>query len=282
MKIANIYKIAGLFIIYVIFQSNATGPGFAGALQVSGAPGSSGNEGTCANSGCHTDNSYKPMLSMSFFDGGNLAAKYIPGKIYTIKVVVNPVQGIPTGYGFQAVALNGSNSQAGDWGDPGANRRVVNVNGRKYIEQSSTLTNGVLELPWIAPSAGTGDVTFYATGLASNSDGGPGGDGAAKNTLSIKESGVSGASALSQDLATMNVFPNPVRKTLNVQFFSQRAGLHVLRILDTKGATAKTEQVNLQVGVNQFALSLESLSPGIYFVQLSGEEYTQITRIVKL
>lgn len=281
MKIKNIYKIAGILILYIVLQGRSAGPGTVDSLQVTGAPGSTGNAGTCGNTGCHTQGSFNPSLSMSLFDNGNLVAKYEPGKTYTLRLTNSPIQGIPAGYGFQAVALNSSNQQAGDWGAPGAGRQVVTLGGRKYIEHSTPAANGVIELPWIAPASGTGTVTFYAASLASNLNGSISGDGVAKNTLIIQESGVSNVSFTEKEFATMNVFPNPVHETLNIQIISRAAGPHKIRLIDVRGAVVQTESVTLQVGTNLRSFPVGNLAPGLYLVQLCGDGHLAAAQLLK-
>lgn len=281
MKIGNIYKIAGILILYIVLQGRSAGPGTVDNLQVTGAPGSTGNAGTCGNTSCHAQGSFNPSLSMSLFDSGNLVAKYEPGKTYTLRLTNSPIQGIPAGYGFQAVALNSSNQQAGDWGAPGAGRQVVTLGGRKYIEHSTPAANGVFELPWIAPASGTGTVTFYAASLASNLNGSISGDGVAKNTLVIQESGISNVSFTEKEFATMNIFPNPVQETLNVQIISRAAGPHKIRLIDVRGAVVQTESVTLQVGTNQRSFPVGNLAPGLYLVQLCGDGHLAATQLLK-
>ena len=281
MKFKNIYKIAGILILFVVLQSRSGGPGGVANLQVTGAPGSTGAQGTCANAGCHTQGSFNPTLAMSLFDGGSLVAKYEPGKTYTLKITNSPTQGIPSGYGFQAVALNSSDMQAGDWGTPGAGMQVVDLSSRKYIEHKESASNGIFELSWVAPAAGTGDVTFYAASLAANLNGAATGDGVAKNSLVITEAGVSSVSSSDKEYDSMKVLPNPVHELMTLQIVSRTAGNHKIRVIDVRGAVVQTEPVNLQVGSNQAVFPVGNLAPGLYIVQLCGDDHMAATQMLK-
>jgi hypothetical protein len=281
MKIKKTYKIAGLLLLYIVLQSRSGGPGTIASLQVAGAPGSTGSVGTCGNSGCHSQGSFSPALAMSLLEGENLITKYEPGKTYTLKLTTTPGQGSPAGYGFQAVALNSSDLQAGDWGTPGSGKHVVTLSNRKYIEHSEPAANGVFELPWIAPQAGSGDVTFYAASLASNLNSSVGGDGVAKNMLTITESGLSNVSNVEKEFASIKVIPNPVGEVLTVQVTSRRAGSHKIRVIDATGAVVQAESVSLHVGINQAAFQVSNLAPGVYILQLLGEDHIAATQMLK-
>ncbi len=283
MKIKNVYKIAGILILYVVLQSKMNGPGSVESLQVTGAPGSSGNVGTCANTTCHTQGAFSPMLSMSLFDNGALAIAYEPGKEYTLNLINSPVQGSPQEYGFQAVALNASNQQAGDWGNPGTGKHVVTLSGRKYIEHSAPANNGIFELPWIAPAAGTGSVTFYAASVAANNNTQPTGDGTAKITLTIQEAGANNVFEPNAAYADMKVLPNPVGEMLNLQITNRSAGNYKLRFIKTTGELAKVEPVSLSPGLNNATFGVDGLTPGLYILQLCGQgQHVAATQMLKL
>lgn len=285
MKIKNIYKIAGILLLYIVLQSRAAGPGSAQNLQVTGAPGSTGiaggQPGTCANIGCHTEGAFSPTLSMSLFEGTNLVAKYEPGKAYTLKITNSPIQGIPDRYGFQAVALTATNTQAGDWGPPGQGNHVTTISNRKYIEHSAPKTTGIFELPWIAPAAGTGTVKFYAASIASNNNNNVEGDGTTKNSLEITESGVNSTNTANRDFASMKLTPNPVDANMYLQINSVKAGNHQLRIVDMAGAVLKTSDVSLQAGENQVSLPVAELASGLYLVQLCGDGHMAAVQMLK-
>ncbi len=278
MKFKNIYTVAGIIGLFFLLQSRSGGPATQANLRVTGAPG----DGTCANQTCHTAGSFSPTVSMSLFDGANLAIKYDPGKTYTLRVTNSPINGMPARYGFQAVSLASGDLQAGEWGTTPTGMAQKTVANRKYIEHSAPATSGVFELPWVAPAAGTGDVTFYAASLASNFNGQTSGDGMAKNSLVIQENGgVSSTDELGQDLATLEVMPNPVADVLNLRITSSFVGEHKIRIFSTTGAMLKTTPVSLQAGQTTANLPVSELAPGLYLVQLCGSGHMAAVQMLK-
>jgi hypothetical protein len=278
MKFKNIYKIAGLIGLCILLQSKKNGPATALNLQVTGAPG----EGTCANSNCHTSGAFNPTLSMSMFDGANLAIKYEPGKTYTLKITNSPISGMPARYGFQAVSLSSANNQAGEWGTTPTGMAQKTVSGRKYIEHSEPAVNGVFELPWVAPAAGTGDVTFYAASIAANNNNQTSGDGTKANTLVIQElGGTSSTDEPGQDFANLEVMPNPVDDMLNLRITSRQAGSHKINIFSATGALLKNAPVNLQAGQTLTSIPVSELAPGLYFVQLCGDGHMTGVQMLK-
>ncbi|MBI1226332.1 MAG: T9SS type A sorting domain-containing protein [Bacteroidetes bacterium] len=277
MKFKNIYIVAGLIGLFFLLQSRAGGPATQQNLRVTGAP----TEGTCANTGCHTGSAFNPTLSMSLFDNGNLTIKYDPGKTYTLKITNSPISGTPSVYGFQAVSLSASNVQAGSWGTSPAGMTQKTLGGRNYIEHSEPATNGVFELPWVAPAAGTGAVTFYAASLAGNGNDQSSGDGMTKNTLVIQENGTSSTGELAQDVASLEVMPNPVSDVMNLRITSRLAGPHKIHVFSANGAMLKTEPVNVQVGQTTTSVPVDELTPGLYLVQLCGEGHMAAVQMLK-
>lgn len=281
MKFKNIYKVTALIALSIVLQSRDNGPGSEQNLQVSGAPGSTGNQGTCANTGCHAGGNFSPVQSMSLFDGANLTDKWVPGKTYKLKIVSTANSGTPSAFGFQAVALNGSNTQAGDWGDlAGTDFHKVTIANRKYAEHSKPLENGVIEVPWVAPAAGAGKVTFYAATLTANGNGASNGDSVAKGMLDIQEL-VSSTGDLERQQASLRVLPNPVAEKLNLEIVSRNAGDFQIRLADMSGTVVKREAVNIHVGVNRQSLDVADLAPGIYIVELCGDGHLAATRMLK-
>lgn len=272
MKIHNVYKIAGLIVLYIALQSRAGGPGLVNnpPLQVTGAPGSTGSQGTCANLGCHVQGSFNPMLSMGFFENGNLAAKWEPGKEYTLRLTISATQGTPSRYGFQAVALNEANLQAGNWEDPGTGKHLVTLSNRQYVEHSAPMTASVIELPWKAPSSGADTVTFYAAALAANNNNSTSGDGVAKNKLVIPSANLSSVSGPVQEYARLEILPNPVGDWLNLEITNRSPGTYQLRFFTTTGELARVEPVQLVPGMNRLSFGVGELSPGLYVLQLAG------------
>lgn len=282
MKFKKIYTLPVAIGAVLFFLSNAAGPGGQFSREVTGAPGSQGNEGTCGNTGCHASGAFDPSITIELLDGGSPVTEYLPGQAYTLKIVNTPGAGNPSRFGFQAVSLDAAIEQAGSWGDIGAGKQVVELSGRSYLEHNSPSSNGTFEMEWNAPDAGTGEVTFYAASNAADGNGGSTGDGTASSTLVVAESGgPNSTSDLGRQVASLEVLPNPVGETLTVEVTSRMSGNFDLRIVSVNGSIVQSENMNLSAGVNREMFDVGNLPSGLYILQLCGEEHVTATQLLK-
>ena len=148
-----------------------------GKAGVNGSPG----EQTCAKSNCHNSfglNSGNGSVTISSSDLTNW--NYTPGQTYNISVTVEQPGIELFGFGFEALASDGTNAGTLIAG-PGSHALTANVGGvsRLTISQiensGTTLNSHTWNFTWIAPSTGI-EVTFYAVGNAANGNGGRTGD----------------------------------------------------------------------------------------------------------
>lgn len=277
MKIKNIYKLFALLLVLFVL-SFSSGPG-AGNQQVTGAPGSSGNQGTCGN--CHVEGSFAPSASIELLDGMDEVTAYQPGKSYTLRITITESSGSPNGYGFQTVTLDAGDSQAGSWGDIGSGKQISPISNRDYLEHDSSSDSGTFEAEWIAPDAGAGEVTFYTAGIAANGNGTTAGDGVASASLSIGEDPANSTSDLNGQEASLTVLPNPVHEMLNLQINSRITGDFNVRIIDVMGKVVQAAPVNVQHGEQVAQIPVNDLLSGLYVVQLCGEGHLAAVQMLK-
>lgn len=84
-------------------------------------------------------------------------------------------------------------------------------------------------------------------------------------------------------LPVTSVFPNPFKSHLSVKFFCTRAQQVNLVLLDQVARPVIKSTTSGMQGENTFVLSsLSALSPGIYYLQISGDDFTETREIVKL
>lgn len=284
MYLKHFYKLFILLLFAVLFQSRSAGPAEVANLQVSGAPGSTGDMGTCANSGCHVDGALNASLEVSFTTTSSEAVtEYQPGTEYFVDLMISADQTF-AGSGFQIIAMDENEESIGTWNSlPGA-AQTSELNGRTYAEHNQNLTNGptLWQLNWTAPVEGSGAVTFYAAALANNNNGNTAGDGVATTNFTISEFGVSSTNNANQDLTSMLISPNLIVDQVNVSVFSKRSGDFDLNIITTSGQLVYAENINLQVGENQKSLDLGQLGQGLYFLQIRGENQVMTQRVIKL
>ena len=170
-----VYGIFGLILFISLGMANNEDPD--GKAGVNGSPG----EQTCAKSNCHnsfTLNSGSGSVTISSTDLVNW--NYTPGQTYNISVTVDQAGIDLFGFGFEALASDGSNAgtlTAGT-GSHAVNATVAG-NSRRTLTQTqnggATSNSHTWNFTWHAPTTGM-DVTFYAVGNAANGNGGRTGD----------------------------------------------------------------------------------------------------------
>ena len=286
MKIKNVYKVFFFIGGALLFLSLTGGPATLGNFEVTGAPGSfqqdSGQPGTCANSNCHgMGGAFDPTLTIELLDGMDVVTAYEPGNTYMLRITNTPGMGTPDRYGFQAVALDSTHAQAGQWGTLGTGQQEATLSGRSYVEHSAGLPTGTFEMEWIAPEGGTGEVTIYAASNAANGNGGAGGDGIASDSLKIEEMPPNSTFFEDKEIASLKIYPNPVHETLNLQINSRIAGNFNIRIMDISGKLASTAPINLSDGDQTIRIPVGDLAIGLYVVQLYGNDHLAAVQMIK-
>ena len=162
----GIFTIAAAAILISLYngvesRSGGVVIGVTGAPKVGG-----GNEGTCANSGCHGGVVNSGPNSVQVSVSGNPAG-FEPGQIYSMTAKIVSA-GAVTG-GFSVTCLNPALGNIGTF-TTGTGTRIVNdpQSGRFYINHN-TPGNGTWNFSWTAPTQNVPDsVTFYAVGRVSS------------------------------------------------------------------------------------------------------------------
>ncbi len=282
MKTKLVYKLAGMLLLFIILQSRSGGPGSQQNLQVTGAPGSSGNAGTCGNIGCHSGGNYNSSLSLSLLDGALSVTSYSPGKNYVLRVVNTPSSGTPAGYGFQAVSLNDSGNQSGDWGSLPSGTHTTLLGAKNFVEHNQPASSGTFNIPWQAPAKGSGRVTFYSASLASNLDGSTFGDHVSTNSLTISEGSVTNSEDIIAAGMNWKIVGNQVKDELVLELQSVRPHLIHISVLDLNGKRILSEGSEIQAGLNNINLNLSNLLYGLYVVRISGKGINSSGKFIKL
>ncbi len=157
-----------------------------------GAPG----ENTCAKAGCHDSNtaSATSLISFDTAPTGGFANGYTPGTSYNVFLNVNalpsPSSTSPRN-GFEIVALNASNNQAGTFTITNTTLTTKTTQtSREYVGHKNANSTAAWTFKWDAPAAGTGAVTFYAIANMSNNNNSDGGDRIYTQSFTIAEATV--------------------------------------------------------------------------------------------
>jgi hypothetical protein len=158
--------ILGIVIGVIVWLANSFNP----PNGQTGAP----FDGSCAN--CHTGGNYI----------GNVELEGLPGTIvanttYNLTLHMTPISGNPVRGGFQLVAVDDSNANAGDLMSINGETGTEFSGGREYVEQRGTKTFGgnaiSWEFNWTAPSTAAGNtIKMYFIGNFTNGNGSTSGD----------------------------------------------------------------------------------------------------------
>ena len=77
------------------------------------------------------------------------------------------------------------------------------------------------------------------------------------------------------------LYPNPVINEVNLAITLPKSNQTQLRIIDNMGRVVKQQQLALTAGSNNLSIDLSSLSKGMYYVELKGENLNERKKFVK-
>ena len=232
-----------------------------------GAP----DEKHCSSTGCHSTFAPNTGIAELSVSVGNGITKYEPGKTYPVAVSIsNP--GLVR-FGFQAVAVNAENKNAGSIQITDEARTQVipgygNQTDRKYATYTYEGTNafsaglGKWSFEWTAPVADEGDITFYFGSVAANNDGTDDGDYTYSKKITLRAPSV-----------FWNVFPNVSSSNFSIQ--SSGMSVENLKVYNSSGEMVY-EKNNIEPGI----LNLELHQAGVYFISAVQNGKTSVQKIV--
>ena len=274
MKLRIIYIFFGLALGAFLFFGNSGGRATSQGQGNTGAPGDEmvgPNLRTCQT--CHNAGNFQTSLDLSITDsGGNsVAGSYNPGEIYNVKLTINATP-MPTGnggFGFQIVSLDAAKGDNGpsinSWAENAGNVQVAvaSANGRQYAEHDGISASNEFEMQWTAPSAGSGNVTFYFCGNTVNGDGDETtGDNAVCGDLELTE-GTASTNNLEKKVL-VNIFPNPVDDVIHLKINSQTKGVYKIILYDQAGKKVLSRKLEIPSGEQLTFIKVADLPSGIY------------------
>jgi hypothetical protein len=80
---------------------------------------------------------------------------------------------------------------------------------------------------------------------------------------------------------TINLFPNPANKVVNLAISSEEAINGTVSILDITGKVAYTSNLNVSAGEAQVSLPVDQLPSGVYLVRITSETTQQTMKFIK-
>lgn len=274
-----IYSAFGLALLATLFLNNASGPAEVQSTDRTGSPLS---PGTCGVVGCHSANAFGPSLSVRLLDANSQPVTvYTPGASYQLEVVVN-TQTNAQRFGFQAVALTGANNTNAGTLAAATGIQVIPLSGRRYAEHSMKSVSNTFRTPWTAPAAGTGEVRFYAAGLAANNNGTTSGDGVASLTTPLTVTELTSSTNDTQiPGVSLAVFPNPVHDWLQVRVDGLNSFMADVMLYDMQGRVVQQEKRLILPGRTDWSMEMAALPSGQYWLELRDGRFARTGVAIK-
>lgn len=264
------FTLLGLIGIALILMSNDTGVASEAGKDRTGSPLNATGGLQC--NACHTGGTFSTTISTQLKDtSGAVVTEYWPGNTYTYEVQVSSTGA--SKFGFQAIALTASNTNAGTLNVSSANSKIkVLSTSLRYGEHTAPSTSGLFVMTWIAPAVGTGTIKFYACGNGVNGDALKTGDKPSlKTEITITENPL--ASINETEKSLISVYPNPVSDQLNINpSFSGEAKLILVSMI---GKVEIMKMVQFVKG-SPYSIDASSFSSGTYFLNIVDENGKQL------
>lgn len=269
MKKNLLITLLPLLLLSLVWMSHNVGEAKAVGKDRTGSPIS---DGTCGKSNCHTGGNYNTKTVISIADAmGNPVTKYKANTTYEMKVTVSGTG--QKGFGFQMVALNATNSNAGVFSNSPV-AQIIKLNNIDYIEQPNQNTSGLWKFSWTSPAKGSGLVKFYACGLACDDSKSVQGDQAVATTLSLEETTATYEIAKSFSVKLQNI----TRNTLDIEFSGNNTGVYQMEIVDLTGKVLKVDKRNIESGISSIQLPLSNFQQGIYLLHITKNDGDSLTK----
>jgi len=275
--------LAGFFILdSTTVKSKITNP-------PAGSAGDPITNSSCAQGGCHPSPAVTPTssdLTLSIGTGTpttalNSSFKYAGAQDYNIAFLVSSITGR---YGFQIVALDGANAQAGSFTVTNAATTKINTSGtRQYMGHQNANNTKNWSFKWTAPVATTGNVTFYYSFVTADNNNQSSGDVVYKGSVTISPETTSAIEPIETKLSNLSIMPNPVNNQFALSFDLLETS-EVSAQLFTLDGRLVYELMNehLSAGNCSRTISANDLNAGIYLVKLNVGQSSVTKKIVKL
>lgn len=285
LRIVSLSMLAGFSLLLLLGNKN----GRASQAQKgnTGAPGdetAGGQPRTCQ--ACHNQGPITASLAISVLDSaGASVTKYSPGKSYVVRVTITASGPDLKGYGFQMIGLrdNGNVDLDGFTDVNPNNYKIVTIpGGRTYAEHDNISLANTFEVKWTAPTAGTGNITFYSAGNGVNSNGTTSGDGAGVTSLKLTEATTSRVEDADLTWAKMAIQPNPVRQEATLYLENLEAGDYRATAFDASGQVVWSGQQTFSAGSASLALPTNNWAPGVYYLRIEKEGRRRSVKVLKL
>lgn len=266
----KIFAIAGFASMAALFSFGVLEPnGIAG---YTGAPG----EGTCTS--CHSGAVNSGPGSVSISAVPDFSTGYTPGQDYVVSLTI--LEAGRSLFGFDVVALDSLNTNAGTLAVTNTTKTRMQVSGGRTnithrTNGGASANSHTFDFKWAAPAvANAHKVTFYASAMAANKNGGTGGDNVYSSTLSLQPI-INSAVTKSVLSADWTVAPNPATDQLLLSYSLRTATDVSVRVIGLDGKIVYTQALgNAAAGTQTLRIPLNEIHAGLYYVALSAGNMT--------
>lgn len=265
-----------LVVIGIVFTSEYSSPAHGyGSGAPAGATGSPSDGSNC--SACHSGTASNDV---GLITSNIPASGYVPGSTYTITATVNDAS--INKFGFQISPQDASGNLKGT---------IVVTNGTatqllgsgKYITHKSGGTAGTgtrsWSFNWIAPAAGSGNVTFYGSFLLANANSSTSGDQVKLSNMTVIEDLTASIAVKTKNVDNWNVYPNPVSDRLYVNEVNGDSKITSVSITDVTGKLIKT--IHKYELLQTEWINISDLQSGMYVLNITSEKGVVTKKIVK-
>ena len=247
---------------------------------IAGKTGSPGEQ-TCAS--CHSGGAGVTTTSISSTPAF-VSNQYIPGQTYTVNITVSSTA--LSSFGFGCEILNGT-ANAGVISAIAGSSQIKTFTGKSNAVHVFTApgtgspSSKTFSFKWVAPSTGT-TATIYAAGNAVNGDNSVSGDNSSTTSLVLTPDLSSGINNTVKEVVNLNIYPNPVVETINLQYVLLKSGNVKASIFDIQG-----KEVDVLLNENQMSGNFnnsyvisKSIKSGVYFIKLAVDGKTMTQKMI--
>jgi hypothetical protein len=225
-----------------------------------GNTGSPADKQTCAHSGCHSGSA--STVSTGILSSSVPTVGYKPGATYNVMVS-------QTGTGRKGFQVSPQTTAGLLQGSliAGSGSKIVST---KYITHNASNSSNpcTWNFKWVAPAAGTGDVTFYGVVVLGTTS-------TKKTTLLVHEaSTVQGVS--NEANAKISLYPNPAIDQIQIKLADHLTTGKAM-IFDENGELIQTENFDS----NEFSMDVQSIPAGNYYLRVTDGQHQYFNHFVK-
>ena len=250
----------------------------AGISYTGGSPGAKTGSPGDNNQSCTACHSGTAIAVDDLITSNIPVSGYVPGETYSFEVSVAHES---SKFGFEATAERIGNQKVGTFVITNAEETKL-ANNSNAVTHKSDGTAGIgsrtWSFDWIAPSEGSGPITFYAAFNATNGNGNTSGDVVYTSQMAVDE--VNTGVAESQ-VASFNVYPVPCNQFLNFDIYFNKEEVFKAIIYDNMGKIVRHRMIDYgSASAQSFRLFTGDLSTGSYILKVFAEEQVFTKRIL--